>query len=74
MTAGTDFVIEIIFSPSWDLLRLDGLSKLLRESAWVVWVDRKLYLHRKWRAWRKVEGDTGWSEARSDLDVELSNC
>lgn len=60
--AETDFVVEIIFSPSWDLLRLDGLSKLWRGSAWVLWVDRRAVPSWRMRAWRGMGEDTGWRE------------
>lgn len=70
MTGGTDFVIEIIFSPSRDLLRLDGLSKLLKRSARVVWMDVRLYLHGRWRAWRKMKGDN-WLERKQNW---MSSC
>lgn len=70
MTGRTDFVIEVIFSPSRDLLRLDGLSKLLKGSARVVWTDLRLYLHSRWRVWRKMEGDN-WLEIKQNW---MSSC
>lgn len=61
-TAETDFVIEIIFSPSWDLLRLDGLSKLWKGSALVVWVDMRAVPSWRMRAWRERDGRGHWLE------------
>lgn len=75
----TDFVVEIIFSPSWDLLRLDGLSKLWRGSAWVVWVGQKgctfmadESLERDGR--EHLAGEKTGSEVDVERVVELSSC
>lgn len=75
----TDFVVEIIFSPSWDLLRLDGLSKLWRGSAWVVWVGQEgctfmadESLERDGRG--HLAGEKTGSEVDVERVVELSSC